>query len=58
MRPAEITSEWLSSIFDADVTKGAHDRIGDGLVGLNLRVALESSDPAVPSSGSASTAMR
>jgi hypothetical protein len=41
MLPDEITPEWLSTIFDADVTAVHAERIGDGLVGLNLRVRME-----------------
>ena len=44
MRPDEITTSWLTEILGADVRSVASDRIGDGLVGLNLRVALEYAD--------------
>lgn len=44
MRPDEITAEWMSGVLDADVSDLAHDRIGDGLVGLNLRVTVTSRD--------------
>jgi len=40
--PEQITSDWLSSVLDADVAECGTERIGDGLVGLNLRVALRS----------------
>jgi hypothetical protein len=46
MRPDEITTEWLSEILGADVRSAASERIGDGLVGLNLRVQLEYADQA------------
>ncbi len=49
MRPEEITTDWLSEILDADVRAVASERIGDGLVGLNLRLTVEyaeGSDPA------------
>lgn len=52
MGPDDVTAGWLSGILDADVRTVEHARIGDGLVGLNLRVALDvaDSDSAVPSS--------
>ena len=40
MSPADITSEWLSAVLGADVTVIAEKRIGDGLVGMNLRYSL------------------
>ena len=48
MRSDEVTAEWLSTVFDADVAGIATTRIGDGLVGLNLRVEIESSVAEVP----------
>ena len=41
MRPEEITTAWLAEILDADVCAVSSERIGDGLVGLNLRVTPE-----------------
>ena len=41
MEPDAITSEWLSSVLGADVRITATKRIGDGLVGMNLRMALD-----------------
>ncbi|MEP6296511.1 MAG: aminoglycoside phosphotransferase, partial [Ilumatobacter sp.] len=46
MTPEEITPTWLSEILGADVVAVQAERIGDGLVGLNLRVAIEYADPA------------
>ncbi len=40
MRPDEITTAWLSEILGAEVLAAPSERIGDGLVGLNLRLAL------------------
>lgn len=40
----------MSALLDAEITAVTTSRIGDGLVGLNLRVGLESADPKVPSS--------
>lgn len=44
MRPEQITTAWLSEILGADVRAAPSQRIGDGLVGLNLRLALEYAD--------------
>ncbi|MEQ1701339.1 MAG: phosphotransferase [Ilumatobacteraceae bacterium] len=40
MTPEQITSEWLSSVLGADVTITGDRRIGDGLVGMNVRYEL------------------
>ncbi len=48
MTPEQITSHWLSSVFDADVELTDSARVGDGLVGMNLRLSLGSRDPEVP----------
>ena len=40
MAPEEITSEWLSTVLGADVTITGDRRIGDGLVGMNVRYEL------------------
>ena len=48
MNPEQITSSWLSSVFDADVELTASTRVGDGLVGMNLRLSLGSRSPDVP----------
>ena len=52
MTPDEITDGWLSERFDSEVRITGKSRIGDGLVGMNLRLALEASDPSadVPAS--------
>ena len=41
MRPDDVTPAWLSEILGADVRSVASNRIGDGLVGLNLRLVVE-----------------
>lgn len=41
MEPDQITSEWLSGILGADVRITAEKRIGDGLVGMNMRYSLD-----------------
>ena len=48
--PDEVTGEWLSNVFGATVEMAGQERIGDGLVGMNLRVALRSTSEAVPAS--------
>ena len=50
MAPEDVTAGWLSEVFGSPVDVIASDRIGDGLVGMNLRVGLLSPDPRVPSS--------
>lgn len=50
MGPENVTGEWLSAVFGTAVDVVDQQRIGDGLVGMNLRVALQSSDPSVPAS--------
>ena len=48
MAPEQITASWLSSVFGADVRLINSSRVGDGLVGMNLRLSLASDDPNVP----------
>ena len=50
MDPDDINADLMSKLMAADITAVSSSRIGDGLVGLNLRVSLESSDPSVPDS--------
>ena len=47
---SSIDADFWREVFHADVVAGPPKRIGEGQVGMNLRFALESSDPAVPSS--------
>ncbi|MBI4936508.1 MAG: phosphotransferase [Actinobacteria bacterium] len=44
MDPQQITSEWLSGVLGAPVTISADQRIGDGLVGMNIRYSLQVPD--------------
>ena len=44
MEPEQITSDWLSGVLGAPVTIMASERIGDGLVGMNIRYALQVPD--------------
>ncbi len=43
----DVTAEWLSAILGEDVIAVDRQRIGDGLVGLNVRVTLERADPSL-----------
>jgi len=49
MTPEALTDSWLSSVLHTDVHVVGTSRIGDGLVGMNIRLELES-DGSVPSS--------
>lgn len=44
MEPEQITSEWLSGVLGAPVTITGDQRIGDGLVGMNIRYSLQVPD--------------
>lgn len=44
MAPEEITPAWLTSVLGAEVCAVTQDRIGDGLVGMNLRLGIEYAD--------------
>jgi Phosphotransferase enzyme family len=48
--PDDVTGEWLSEVFGTAVEMRGQDRIGDGLVGMNIRVGLSSAEPDVPES--------
>ena len=50
LTPDWLSPDWLSTVLDVDVSGVRSERIGDGLVGLNLRVAIESSDEGAPAS--------
>ena len=52
MGPDEITPAWLSEIMGADVRDVDSQRIGDGLVGLNLRLSIDYADGAPDQPGS------
>lgn len=45
-----IDADFWKEVFGADVVAGPPKRIGEGQVGMNLRFALQSEDPTVPSS--------
>lgn len=50
MHPSDVTPSWMSSVLGADVAAIESEPIGDGLVGLNLRVRLLDADPVLPAS--------
>ena len=50
MTPDDVTAEWLSSVLDGPVDAVSTQRIGDGHIGMNLRVGITSPDPSVPES--------
>jgi len=47
--PEGLTDSWLSSVLNSDVRVRDSHRIGDGLVGMNIRLELDS-DGSVPAS--------
>jgi hypothetical protein len=49
MTPEGLTDSWLSSVLHSEVRVAESTRIGDGLVGMNIRLRLES-DGSAPSS--------
>jgi hypothetical protein len=49
MRPEQITAEWMSGVLDTEVDAVGSVPIGDGLVGMNLRVQITGA-PDAPSS--------
>ena len=49
MTPEGLTDAWLSSVLNTDVRVHNSSRIGDGLVGMNIRLELDS-DGSVPGS--------
>jgi hypothetical protein len=50
MTPEEVTAEWLSSVLGGAVGGVSATGIGDGLVGMNLRVDLHDAAPELPAS--------
>ncbi len=50
MNAEDVTAEWLSELLGGRVGAVESSRIGDGLVGMNLRVALIDHDPQLPDS--------
>ena len=50
MHDEDVTSEWLSELLGGEIGSIRHERIGDGLVGMNLRVVLDDHAPELPDS--------
>ncbi|MEX2626689.1 MAG: phosphotransferase [Ilumatobacteraceae bacterium] len=50
MGPEHVTTEWMAATLRGEVGAVEIERIGDGLVGMNLRVRLIDADPGLPSS--------
>ena len=50
VEPGEITAPWLSEVLGGEVGDVTSERIGDGLVGMNLRLVLVDADPRLPAS--------
>jgi hypothetical protein len=49
LRPDWLTAEWIGGVLGAEVRSLSERRIGDGLVGMNLRLTLDHDAPGVPS---------
>jgi hypothetical protein len=50
MAPEDITAAWLSSVLSAEIGTIETSRIGDGHIGVNVRVTIVSGAPGVPKS--------
>jgi hypothetical protein len=50
MRAEDVTSEWLSSVLGGDVGPTTAQRIGDGHIGVNVRIAMPDAEAALPRS--------
>jgi hypothetical protein len=50
MKPEEITADWLADVLGGDVGSIRQESIGDGLVGMNVRVTLTDAAPELPDS--------
>ena len=50
MRAEDITTDWLSTVLGGDVGGLRTDRIGDGHIGVNVRVAMDDAAPGLPRS--------
>jgi aminoglycoside/choline kinase family phosphotransferase len=50
MRAEDVTSDWLSSVLGGDVGPVTSQRIGDGHIGVNVRIAMPDAEPALPRS--------
>lgn len=50
MRAEDVTSDWLSSVLDGDVGPVTWQRIGDGHIGVNVRIAMPDAEAKLPRS--------
>lgn len=50
MRAEDVTSDWLSSVLDGDVGPVTSQRIGDGHIGVNVRIAMPDAEAKLPRS--------
>ena len=50
MQEEDVTNEWLSELLGDEIGSISRERIGDGLVGMNLRVVLADHAPELPDS--------
>jgi hypothetical protein len=50
MRAEDVTSEWLSSVLGGDVGPVTSQRIGDGHIGVNVRIAMPEAEAGLPGS--------
>ena len=50
MLAEDVTSEWLSSVLGGDVGPIGQQRIGDGHIGVNVRVAMPEAEASLPRS--------
>jgi len=50
MRAEEVTSDWLSAVLDGDVGRITAERIGDGHIGVNVRISMQDAQAGLPRS--------
>ena len=50
MRAEDVTSPWLSSVHGAEVGPITSERIGDGHIGVNIRISMPDADAILPRS--------
>ena len=50
MRAEDVTSEWLSSVLGGDAGPVTSQRIGDGHIGVNVRISMPDAEPDLPRS--------
>lgn len=50
MRAEDVTSPWLSSVLGAEVGPITSERIGDGHIGVNIRISMPEADATLPRS--------